>query len=193
MGDLGNFYWGWFIVCVLVAIGLQLYAQTQQSKKDASGPLNNSGHSARFNAFQRNYIIVYLLAMFADWLQGPYVYELYVSYGFDQAAIAELFVCGFGSSMIVGTFVGGMADKLGRKNMCILYSITYGKHSVPSLLSCPFCSCTIAILTSSSHYYYRYCLLHQASARVLDVNGRKVPQWSVHLLAIQCIRILDGV
>lgn len=63
--------------------------------------------------------------MFSDWLQGPYVYELYVSYGFSQSEIAELFVCGFGSSMIVGTFVGGLADKLGRKGMCIMYSVCY--------------------------------------------------------------------
>ena len=66
-----------------------------------------------------------MLAMFSDWLQGPYVYELYVSYGFSQAEIAELFVCGFASSMIVGTFVGGLADKLGRKMMCIMYSVCY--------------------------------------------------------------------
>lgn len=63
--------------------------------------------------------------MFSDWLQGPYVYELYVSYGFNQQQIAELFVCGFGSSMIVGTFVGGLADKFGRKGMCIVYCICY--------------------------------------------------------------------
>jgi len=68
---------------------------------------------------------VYLLAVFADWLQGPYVYELYVYYGFDKGQISELFVCGFGSSMIVGTFVGGLADKVGRKRMCILYAVLY--------------------------------------------------------------------
>ncbi len=72
-----------------------------------------------------NYLTVFLLAMFADWLQGPYVYELYVSYGFSTQAIAELFVCGFGSSMIVGTYVGGLADKIGRKKVCILYSVCY--------------------------------------------------------------------
>lgn len=79
----------------------------------------------KFKSFQRNYLFVFVLAMFSDWLQGPYVYELYVSYGFDQAQIAELFVCGFGSSMILGTFVGGLADSMGRKKMCILYSICY--------------------------------------------------------------------
>jgi hypothetical protein len=31
----------------------------------------------QFKAFQRNYLCVYLLAMFADWLKGPYVYALY--------------------------------------------------------------------------------------------------------------------
>ena len=53
------------------------------------------------------------------------MYELYVSYGFSQSEIAELFVCGFASSMIVGTFVGGLADKLGRKMMCVMYCVCY--------------------------------------------------------------------
>jgi hypothetical protein len=45
------------------------------------------------------------------------------AYGFNQVEFAELFVCGFASSMVVGTFVGGLADKLGRKKMCIMYSV----------------------------------------------------------------------
>jgi MFS family permease len=45
--------------------------------------------------------------------------------GFTQQEIAELFVCGFGSSMIFGTFIGGMADKYGRKKLCICYAIFY--------------------------------------------------------------------
>jgi hypothetical protein len=46
----------------------------------------------------------------ADWLQGPYVYALYESYGYDSSDIAKLFITGFGSSMIFGTFVGSLAD-----------------------------------------------------------------------------------
>ncbi|CAM9240734.1 unnamed protein product, partial [Heterosigma akashiwo] len=57
----------------------------------------------------------------SDWLQGAYVYQLYHSYGFEQYEIAKLFVGGFGSSLVVGTFVGGLADKEGRKKMCFLY------------------------------------------------------------------------
>jgi hypothetical protein len=39
------------------------------------------------------------------------VYALYESYGFGIAEIAQLFVAGFGSSMIFGTVVGAFADK----------------------------------------------------------------------------------
>jgi hypothetical protein len=71
------------------------------------------------------YLFVYLLATFSDWLQGPYVYALYMAYGFEQHEIAQLFVAGFGSSMIFGSFVGGMADWGGRKAFVILFAFVY--------------------------------------------------------------------
>lgn len=73
----------------------------------------------------KRYLLVYLLATASDWLQGPYVYALYMEYGFQQKEIAELFVAGFGSSMIFGSFVGGMADWGGRRKFVLIYAITY--------------------------------------------------------------------
>jgi len=75
--------------------------------------------------FQRLYILVYSVAMFADWLQGPYVYALYASYGFSAGDNAVLFVAGFGSSMIFGTVVGSLADRTGRKKAALLYCVLY--------------------------------------------------------------------
>jgi len=46
-----------------------------------------------------------------DWLQGPYVYALYQYYKMSKHDIEVLFVAGFGSSMVFGTFVGSIADK----------------------------------------------------------------------------------
>ena len=63
--------------------------------------------------------------MMGDWLQGPYVYALYSSYGFSQHDIAVLFVAGFGSSMFFGTFIGALADRYGRKKMCTAYCLLY--------------------------------------------------------------------
>jgi MFS family permease len=60
-----------------------------------------------------------------DWLQGPYVYALYQHYGFERGDIGRLFIAGFGSSMIFGTIVGGLADKHGRKRAALIYVCTY--------------------------------------------------------------------
>ncbi len=60
-----------------------------------------------------------------DWLQGPYVYALYQHYGFERGDIGRLFIAGFGSSMVFGTIVGGLADKHGRKRAALIYVCTY--------------------------------------------------------------------
>lgn len=76
------------------------------------------------------YLFVYLLATLSDWLQGPYVYALYMDYGFEQHEIAQLFVAGFGSSMIFGSFVGGMADLGGRRNFVIIFAAVYAASCI---------------------------------------------------------------
>lgn len=81
--------------------------------------------SSAFNAFKNNYLLVYSLMMAGDWLQGPYVYFLYSTYGFGKRDIGQLFIAGFGSSMLFGTIVGSLADKQGRKRACVTYCIVY--------------------------------------------------------------------
>ena len=39
-------------------------------------------------------LVLVLILVLQDWLQGPYVYALYEDYGFDQGDIAMLFICG---------------------------------------------------------------------------------------------------
>jgi len=53
------------------------------------------------------------------------VYALYDAYGFSPHEIAILFVAGFGSSMIFGSFVGGLADSCGRKKFVLLFCVIY--------------------------------------------------------------------
>ncbi|KAJ8446242.1 hypothetical protein Cgig2_016013 [Carnegiea gigantea] len=81
--------------------------------------------SPAFNSFKNNYLLVYSLMMAGDWLQGPYVYYLYSTYGFGKGEIGQLFIAGFGSSMLFGTIVGSLADKQGRKRACVTYCIVY--------------------------------------------------------------------
>ena len=82
MIDLVPWYWTSFIITSLFCTILQLYSRNTSKNAYNSNLvkfemdtqlLNNE----KFGEFQTNYLIAYLLAMFADWLQGPYVYELY--------------------------------------------------------------------------------------------------------------------
>ncbi|KYQ90310.1 hypothetical protein DLAC_08912 [Tieghemostelium lacteum] len=71
--------------------------------------------------------------MTADWLQGPYVYALYESYGFDKHQIAILFIIGFFSSMVFGAIVGPIADRYGRKLMIVLFGFLYAGSCLTKL------------------------------------------------------------
>lgn len=88
-------------------------------------------NSTIYLRLRRKYFLVFLLATFADWLQGPYIYKLYTYYGYSSADILLLYVVGFASSTTFGIVVGYLADKFGRKKLCVSYSILYS-------LSCLF-------------------------------------------------------
>ena len=96
----------------------------EQGDKSSSAA-SDAAADIRHSQLLRKYLIVYLLAAASDWLQGPYVYALYDAYGYSQHEIAVLFVAGFGSSMVFGSFVGGMADQGGRRRFVIIFAIIY--------------------------------------------------------------------
>jgi hypothetical protein len=83
--------------------------------------------------FQRLYLPPFLLATFADWIQGPYQYKVYTAYGFDEHDIGRLYICGFGSSLVFGTYVAGVADT------CAAFRPVYRGHNhLPSVLTQTF-------------------------------------------------------
>ncbi|KAH7841638.1 hypothetical protein Vadar_032434 [Vaccinium darrowii] len=109
------FYYMVFGILSAVVAALEL-SKSNKDRINTSQP---------FNSFKNNYLLVYSLMMAGDWLQGPYVYFLYSQYGFTKGEIGQLFIAGFGSSMLFGTIVGSLADKQGRKRACVTYCITY--------------------------------------------------------------------
>lgn len=58
-------------------------------------------------------------------IQGPFLYSFYADLAYSDAEIATLFVTGFASSLVFGTLVGPLADKYGRKKMCLLFTLLY--------------------------------------------------------------------
>mmetsp|Transcript_52132 Transcript_52132/g.110794 ORF Transcript_52132/g.110794 Transcript_52132/m.110794 type:complete len:512 (+) Transcript_52132:124-1659(+) len=100
-------------------------AEKGESDASESNAASDAAANIRHAHLLRKYLAVYLLAALSDWLQGPYVYALYDAYGYSQHEIAVLFVAGFGSSMVFGSFVGGMADVGGRRRFVVLFAAIY--------------------------------------------------------------------
>ncbi|CAF0723240.1 unnamed protein product [Didymodactylos carnosus] len=111
-----------FALVFLIISCILLHLYTRQVQTQSKDPA--------YKKFQQTYLLVYLLAVGGDWLQGPHVYALYESYGIQKHEIEILFIAGFGSSMIFGTLVASMADKYGRRNTCLMYGILYGLSCV---------------------------------------------------------------
>lgn len=123
-----------FVVALLVNVVVTFlssdyYKKSSNTKSNGGGGANGAEDGAEAKAkwqiLIRKYLLVYLLALLSDWLQGPFVYALYEKYGYSQQQIAVLFVAGFGSSMVFGSFVGGMADWGGRRAFVVLFTVIY--------------------------------------------------------------------
>ena len=113
--------WSFFTIAFVVLCAICVVLQYAQNKGLASA----APTTPDFKRFQRVYLVVYLCAVLSDWLQGPYVYALYDHYKFTKHQIGILFIVGFGSSMIFGTFAGSMADRYGRRLSCLMYCALY--------------------------------------------------------------------
>ena len=118
-----------FMCCLLLTAGVTFRSsdmwKTYVLKQNVAENKEDAPNKKKWVNLLSRYLLVYLLATLSDWLQGPYVYALYRAYGYEQHDIAVLFVAGFGSSMVFGTFIGGMADQFGRRLFVIVYGLTY--------------------------------------------------------------------
>eukprot|EP01091_Cochliopodium_minus_P014170 TRINITY_DN4767_c0_g1_i2.p1 TRINITY_DN4767_c0_g1~~TRINITY_DN4767_c0_g1_i2.p1 ORF type:complete len:443 (-),score=61.49 TRINITY_DN4767_c0_g1_i2:12-1340(-) len=131
--DIDNFFFNLF-VGLAISCAAAFWFTKQKSENQESEEMSEE-KKRKFKSFQLNYLIIYYIVMTSDWLQGPYVYALYESYGFNKQQIGELFIAGFSSSLIFGTIAGGIADKVGRKSMCIFFGIIYSCSCVTKLFA----------------------------------------------------------
>ena len=102
------------VVCVSL---FQFVSDTSSSTTEKG---NRIKPSTEFRWFQLQYLSVYLTLMLADWLQGTNMYTLYSSYGVN---VRLLFLTGFVSSALFGTFLGIYVDQWGRKLGCLIFCV----------------------------------------------------------------------
>lgn len=73
------------------------------------------------------FLTAYTLSTTSDWLQGPYLYPLYrTTHSLSPSTISSLFITGFVSAAVSAAFVGGWADRHGRRRACLQFCWVYG-------------------------------------------------------------------
>lgn len=85
---------------------------------------------AAIKSLQIRFLSVFWLLRCADWLQGPYFYEVYSSKIFNGvpaslAVVSRLFLTGFASTALFGPLVGRASDNKGRKRGTIAFALLY--------------------------------------------------------------------
>ncbi|KAK8735990.1 hypothetical protein OTU49_005157 [Cherax quadricarinatus] len=176
-----TFIYGSFTVLALVALVFHFFAMKTKSQV-------SSANNPHFKRFQYSFFLVYFMALFSDWLQGPYVYKLYEHYGYASNQIALLYVVGFASSVIFGTTTGPLADRFGRKKMALIFCVLYSFCCLTKLSSKFFwlflgrvfggISTSMLFSTFESWYVYEHTETHDFPNEWLSVTFSKATFWN---------------
>lgn len=117
-----------FLTKVAQRVGNTSSSNTQKDKLTAV----TSDKPEQIQSLQRRFLPVFWLLRCADWLQGPYFYEVYASKVFQggvpasMSLVSRLFLTGFASTAVFGPSVGRAADQYGRKKATLAFCIIYG-------------------------------------------------------------------
>ena len=81
-------------------------------------------------SLQVRFLVVFWLMRMADWLQGPYFYEVYSSkliggVPVSLDLVSKLFLVGFASTGLFGPWIGKLVDSVGRKAGTLAFAALY--------------------------------------------------------------------
>lgn len=79
----------------------------------------------QFLEFQRSYFLAFYPALFADWLNAPYLYKLFADYGFLEEQIAIIYVCGLVSALVFGTPAHYFVQRYGPRKISFIAASVY--------------------------------------------------------------------
>lgn len=105
------------------------------SQRDPESAANAEKKPDSIVSLQRRFLAVFWLLRCADWLQGPYFYEVYASKMFNgvqasMSLVSRLFLTGFASTALFGPLVGRATDNYGRKKGTLAFSIIYALGAI---------------------------------------------------------------
>lgn len=123
-----NFFNSLFVALMGVILTFK-GAEWQRQRSDPSSKSADT-KPASVKSLQWRFLSVFWVLRLADWLQGPYFYDVYASKiinGVPASAdmISRLFLIGFASTGVLGPWIGKLVDRYGRKAGTIAFSLLY--------------------------------------------------------------------
>ena len=124
----------------LIGLGASVFAlKILPSRSEDGGEKSGNGDDgdgevpvkpAAVKSLQARFLAVFWILRCADWMQGPYFYEVYSSkvFGGVPASIGlvgRLFLTGFASTALFGPAVGRLIDRYGRKMGTVAFTVVY--------------------------------------------------------------------
>uniref|UniRef100_A0A3B1IH99 Molybdate-anion transporter n=1 Tax=Astyanax mexicanus TaxID=7994 RepID=A0A3B1IH99_ASTMX len=178
-----------FVALAVLCASLELTARRLKSPQATQVAVANPA----FRRFQKIFLKTYLLALWADWLQGPYLYKLYRHYSFLESQIAILYVCGLASCVLFAPAAGWLSQALGRRQTCVLFCFTYSVCCLTKLSRNYFVlilgrvlgGLSTSLLTTAFEAWYVHCHMdvHDFPKEWIPVTFSKVADWN-HALAV---------
>ncbi|XP_030625418.1 molybdate-anion transporter [Chanos chanos] len=178
-----------FVLLVALCVGLELTARRLASPQTAPTAVANPA----FRRFQTLFLKAYLLALWADWLQGPYLYKLYRHYSFLESQIAILYVCGLASCVLFAPVAGWLPQVLGRRRTCLLFCLTYSACCFTKLSRDYFVlilgrvlgGLSTSLLTTAfeAWYVHHHIEVHDFPKEWIPSTFSKAADWN-HVLAV---------
>lgn len=109
-------------ILVILMLATVMFKIMERSTR--ATPKTRKKKPSAVKSLQARFLIVFWLIRCADWLQGPYFYEVYAS-KVSGSFISKLFVAGFASAALFGPIVGRVSDSYGRKRATLAFCIFY--------------------------------------------------------------------
>ena len=99
---------------------------------------NSTLKKKNVKSLQLRFLVVFWLMRMADWLQGPYFYEVYstkIINGLPVSLdlVSKLFLIGFASTGLLGPWLGQLVDNRGRKAGTLAYAFFYALGALSTL------------------------------------------------------------
>lgn len=177
------------VVLAGLCIGLEVASRRLSPQQASATTVANPA----FCRFQALFLRGYLLALWADWLHGPYLYKLYRHYNFLESQIAILYVCGLASCVLFAPVAGWLPQALGRRRTCLIFCLAYSACCITKLSRDYFVlilgrvlgglSTSLLTTTFESWYVHRHVEVHDFPKEWIPVTFGKAANWN-HGLAV---------